>query len=294
MAESSIRPFENNYEKYRISTVGDGKVCSICSGMTGEFNITDRKPGINFPPFHPWCRCTFEIVVDDWDKWMDDYVTKHSKQTAEKISDDIIEKSKNRGIINSAGKSPFNNENLIYNPNAQYSINIDNYPIKICKRISEECKRIAELGYIDKKEHLALVNLNTGKTEYTEVGYQDSVGGTEFWKFINSNKKGNYAFIHNHNTPTEFSERDLQTLLGDNSVNMFVISRYDGKCFILEPNGKIPDTLTFDLLYKNEIKIINQKLRDGLITAGERTYQRERMLVDNVIRDYTKGVKKFG
>lgn len=30
-----------------------------------------------FPPFHCWCRCSYTIAVDDWDKWMDDYVEKN-------------------------------------------------------------------------------------------------------------------------------------------------------------------------------------------------------------------------
>lgn len=79
MAESTIHPFTEDFDNYRISTAGDGKVCSICSSIAkGTFKINDRKPGINFPPFHPWCRCTFEIVEPaDWDKWMDDYVKRH-------------------------------------------------------------------------------------------------------------------------------------------------------------------------------------------------------------------------
>ena len=89
MAEATMQPFTEDFEKYRLSTVGDGKVCSICRGVAGEvFNISDRQPGVNFPPLHPWCRCSFEIVVDDWDKWMDDYVAKHSRDSkqAEQIS----------------------------------------------------------------------------------------------------------------------------------------------------------------------------------------------------------------
>lgn len=83
MAESTMQPFTEDFEKYQISTVGDGKVCSICSGVAHEiFEIKDRKPGVNFPPFHPWCRCTFIIVVDDWDKWMDGYEKKHGNGQA--------------------------------------------------------------------------------------------------------------------------------------------------------------------------------------------------------------------
>lgn len=78
MAESSMQPFTEDFTRYRISTVGDSRVCPICRGISEKvFEISERQPGTNFPPFHPWCRCTFEIVVDDWDKWMDDYVRKH-------------------------------------------------------------------------------------------------------------------------------------------------------------------------------------------------------------------------
>ncbi|WP_138268345.1 minor capsid protein [Anaerofustis stercorihominis] len=78
--ESTITPFEEDFESYEISTVGDGRVCSICKGIKGKvFDIAERTPGINFPPFHPWCRCSFEVVVDNWDKWLDDYESKHSK-----------------------------------------------------------------------------------------------------------------------------------------------------------------------------------------------------------------------
>ena len=75
MAESSMQPFKDLFTDYRISTVGDAKVCPICRGMAEQtFQIDEREPGVNFPPFHPWCRCTFEIVVDDWDAWMEEYV----------------------------------------------------------------------------------------------------------------------------------------------------------------------------------------------------------------------------
>lgn len=78
MAESTMQPFVQDFEQYRTSPVLDAKTCSICRNMRNQvFNISERQPGINFPPLHPWCRDSFEIVVDDWDKWMDEYVEKH-------------------------------------------------------------------------------------------------------------------------------------------------------------------------------------------------------------------------
>lgn len=56
MAESSIQPFAEDFEKYRLSTVEDGKVCAVCRSVAREtFEIKDRQPGVNFPPIHPWC-----------------------------------------------------------------------------------------------------------------------------------------------------------------------------------------------------------------------------------------------
>lgn len=78
MAESSMQPFIQDFDKYHTSPVLDGKTCSICRGMRREtFLMSERQPGVNFPPLHPNCRDSWEVVVDDWDAWMDDYVRKH-------------------------------------------------------------------------------------------------------------------------------------------------------------------------------------------------------------------------
>lgn len=90
MAESTMQPFIEDFQQYRISPVGDGKVCDKCTGISEQtFDIADRQAGVNFPPFHPWCRCTFEIVVDDWDKWMEDYERKHENGKAEEIAENL-------------------------------------------------------------------------------------------------------------------------------------------------------------------------------------------------------------
>ena len=66
MNESAMGAFEEDYEEYQISTVEDSKVCPICRAMSDQvFRIEDRKPGVNFPPFHPWCRCSFVILTEN-------------------------------------------------------------------------------------------------------------------------------------------------------------------------------------------------------------------------------------
>ncbi|VYU50209.1 Phage Mu protein F like protein [Eubacterium limosum] len=97
MAEAQMTPFEGEFEEYRVSTVGDGKVCDICREVAKKtFQIKDRKPGINFPPLHAWCRCSFTIEVSDWDAWMEDYEQRHGGGQSVKN----IAGAKNSDIIN--------------------------------------------------------------------------------------------------------------------------------------------------------------------------------------------------
>lgn len=99
MAESSMQPFLEDFEQYRLSTVGDGKVCEICREVAKHvFDIKDRKPGTNFPPLHPWCRCTFTIEVADWDKWMEDYERRHGNGQAQTIEKRLNNADKNGTI----------------------------------------------------------------------------------------------------------------------------------------------------------------------------------------------------
>lgn len=103
MAESSMQPFTQDFQKYRIVTAEDDRVCPVCSGISSEvFEIEDRQPGTNFPPFHPYCRCTFTVVVEDWGVWLDDYVARHeaaeSAKQAEAIASHIGGESAKRQL----------------------------------------------------------------------------------------------------------------------------------------------------------------------------------------------------
>lgn len=64
--EASAQVFESEDPdiEYIYSTVGDSRVCEVCQGLDGlRFALRDRQPGINFPPMHPGCRCSFEIAT---------------------------------------------------------------------------------------------------------------------------------------------------------------------------------------------------------------------------------------
>lgn len=78
--QATLSVVKEDFDFYKISTVGDGKVCEICRGFNDKiFRMEDAEAGVNFPPFHPWCRCSFEVVVPDREQWLRDYERKHGR-----------------------------------------------------------------------------------------------------------------------------------------------------------------------------------------------------------------------
>lgn len=85
--EAQARVHEQDFECYAISCIHDGKACEVCRGLEAyqkqhPARLSERKPGTNFPPMHPWCRCSYTVEVEDWDKWIDDYVQNRGGDSA--------------------------------------------------------------------------------------------------------------------------------------------------------------------------------------------------------------------
>lgn len=176
MAESSMQPFTHDFQKYRIVTAEDDRVCPVCSGISSEvFEIEDRQPGTNFPPFHPYCRCTFTVVVEDWGAWLDDYVAKHeaaeSAKQAEAIASHIGGESAKRQL--------------------RYKLNIQNF--------AKSSRQYATIK-ISKREYAAVTHeLNTwlkhdeviGTTVKKAIGdyiYTIEVNGFDDYRIVAKNK----------------------------------------------------------------------------------------------------------
>lgn len=66
--EAAMQVFEREaaVTEYEYVCTNDSSSCDICRGLDGQrFRISQRMPGTNFPPMHPWCRCFFDPVVPD-------------------------------------------------------------------------------------------------------------------------------------------------------------------------------------------------------------------------------------
>lgn len=75
------------FEEYEYMASFGERTCDVCGGLDGRrFKLSDKQPGVNFPPLHPNCRCT-TIAVDpdddledvksgelDYEQWYQKYV----------------------------------------------------------------------------------------------------------------------------------------------------------------------------------------------------------------------------
>ena len=206
-------------------------------------------------------------------------------------TDKMIVEGYRESPLKSAAGAPRNTGKLVaYNPKADFSISLDGHDQRVISGLTRASAKVAAEGGKDGKEHLSLVDLKSGALVYHEDGSQGEVGGPDFWAYVREHPYQNLGFVHNHNTDGFFSETDMRTLLYTHNIKMFVAVRLDGVKYIAEKIVTPPRVPLFDMLYQSEIDSLTQQLKDGIITAGERTRLREIIIVENLLRDYTKGL----
>jgi len=85
---------EMGYTHYRYAAIGDGKACEICAGLSGQvFRIDAASPGESFPPMHPWCRCSHEVVTEkgeDGESNIEEFEPANDLVGAEKYAKDAL------------------------------------------------------------------------------------------------------------------------------------------------------------------------------------------------------------
>lgn len=281
--------WDDGIEEYEISASLDQSTCSECGQMDHRhFKVSEAVEGENYPPFHVNCRCAtvpyFENLKTT--RTARDPATGKSVRVAAQNYEEWKEQFESK-----AAKVPTKNTGmkLTYNPKADFSIPLSEFSKDVQIGMSKASNSVAELGGNDGLEHMVLVDMETGGFAYREDGQAYSVGGSKFWEFIRNNPNKKFAFIHNHNTDGCFSETDMSTLLGNKNMDVFVATRIDGVRYIAIKKSA-PPHMMFDLLYEKDLAELNKKSREGIISGGERTRMREEIIVNNLLRDYTKGL----
>jgi SPP1 gp7 family putative phage head morphogenesis protein len=54
------------FGEYEYIATKDERTCPVCGRLDGRvYKLDSKKPGVNFPPMHPNCRCTIGTVMED-------------------------------------------------------------------------------------------------------------------------------------------------------------------------------------------------------------------------------------
>lgn len=80
--QAELEGYRNSaVERYEFASLDDDRRSKICERLDGKtFPISKAKPGINYPPMHPFCRSsTLPVLPDeeDLDKEWDDFIAEY-------------------------------------------------------------------------------------------------------------------------------------------------------------------------------------------------------------------------
>ena len=179
---------------------------------------------------------------------------------------------------------------VYYDSNKNYRIDLPETPSAVNDGLSKAAAEVAKLGSDTMWEHCKLVNLKTGKIEFSTTDQEFSqVGG--FYKHVLENEGETYAFIHNHNTATKLSLPDLQILAGDDNIKVIAAVRNDGIISLVESNG----TVTNEYLPIYYEKQINQYIKEHAKEYGaDISIKAEEYAVELAAREFGKGMGIYG
>ncbi len=279
---------ELDIERYEIVATLDSHTSDICQEMDGKvFKMSEYEAGVTASPFHVNCRSCICPHFDDEFAGGERATRGEDGKTYHVPANMTYKEWKEASKKHAAAKAVYSTEQVYYDAKNDYSLHIDTYSEKVNKGLSKASENVAKLGSEDECEHMYLVNLDTGNLDYYETNGMPNEVGYRFWKYIEEHKDEKFAFVHNHNTNTSFSLTDLTTMLRNEQIPTMIAVTNNSVKYVAE-RKKMLETTDWDFIYKDDMDRLNKMVRDGTIMVAQRGRMRETIIVDNLIRDYTK------
>lgn len=114
--------------------------------------------------------------------------------------------------------------------------------------------------------------------------------GYKFWKIVNKTPNVEYAFVHNHNWVSSLSETDLITATITKNIKMMVAVQNDGVIYYARKKKDVPDDFYPDDYFSEALKPLQQALKNGTITAAERSKKREEIIIKCMLEEFFDGM----
>ena len=187
----------------------------MCAIEGEKFRMADRKPGINFPPMHPYCRCSFTVVIPD--NFVEKYEQNHGK-----MPDEIVDKFGESGIIKEISKKPITK--ITDTAIAKVlKVKIDGYSDEQFEFIQEQHKELLKYSHENNGDKEVAFVFNGDLTNRREfLGEDDRLDlGSELY--------GKDLFVmHNHPRNSSYSTTDLIFFRDNLNVKTLTIVKNNG------------------------------------------------------------------
>lgn len=177
---------------------------------------------------------------------------------------------------------------VFYSEENDYSLTVEGLNSNVNESLSEIARDLAKKGSQDGLEHMCLVNLETGAVEHEEKGDETSVG-IDFWDYAKNNPNSQFVYIHNHNYVSSLSETDLTTPVLCQNIPIMIAVQNDGVSYVAR---RIKDSIKGyypDFYFEEELKELNKKSRNGMISPTERMKERETIIIQNLVKTFYGG-----
>lgn len=281
---------ENGFTQYTFLALGDA--CGDCMRIDGNhYDIEDMMPGTNAPPMHPNCRCSIAAYEDDdeYEAWLD-YLDKGG--TTEEWNKSGRAAWLMQSIPSGAkSQYAYKSENVYYDEESDYSVALEAFSERVNAGLTEAAINVAKKGSEDGFEHMYLVDLLTGELVYYETNGAPGAVGIDFVEYAKEHLDINFAFVHNHNIISSLSESDLITPVINPNIPVQIAVQNDGVKYIVIRTKDSIKKFYPDFYYEDALEELNEMSRGGKITANERIAEREKIIINELLKEfYEEGI----
>ena len=221
----------------------------ICDDLHEErFKWSERKPGINFPPMHPWCHCTATPSVTNREKFIEDYEKRHGNGEGEKIANWFsTEKGKYFADIKRIGT---NKVDLEYIDSSEYRRKFNK--ITDNSNVNDALRKYAKAMLTHRKgtdgEDAYIIGSKTGNLLLRKISNENDLEVAitrEELNEIRTKKTEGIIGIHNHPTNIYPTGSDF-VAAGYRGYQFGVVVTHDGRVFKYNVGNTPFSVLLFD------------------------------------------------
>lgn len=254
--EGAMRAYsEAGIEYYEFIATYDARTCDECSALDGKrFKLSEKEPGVNFPPIHPNDRCTTVAYDPDWDDGKaveklcggyEEWKAKYSKRES--------------GISGKhEHKTSENTVNLDYINSKEYKAKFDKITnnSKVNQAILKYSKAILTHRNGTYYEDLYLIDAETGElfANMSRATAENIVTYTDELRRALYNNPGRFISIHNHGTNNPPTGSDIVSA-SEKKYIMGIVVCHDGSVFKYTPSQKP----LFTKLFSDKVEILKKR-----------------------------------